>query len=890
MGVVADDVTPVLFQFNGTATNYTIQITHNATNYNGLLSSHLFVLQNGAWTQTTNLTISSSSAPAFAYLSGLTWTDFSGTPANGVTVTIAVNVNLGSVATTVANTNFLVRPPPIALVHGIADDGTAWSYAFTNELAKYEPPDFIIPITYGRGAGQKEFPNANSWPNAYGALNALSVMLDDSLQQQLETPLQAKWAFTRYDAVGHSQGGVLLRMLCQTNIIGQGAFTYGSIPVVSQQNAYRGRFRRIVTIGSPQNGTLIGWYVHQVDDSIANADIGWFSQMQLGLFNIMAAIAPNKFDPFGSSIANINNGSLYPIDGRIKFNCIQTAIGNGGPPVQTLIPGIAPNSYYISGLCFPTKISGQSRGQVIIPDGSDGVVDYDSEGAGSGTPRTQITDNNIAHADVSALFGVPAGQSQTTYPEVADTVGSLLNGPTARFGSFILPSQLSSATEQNYLNTLSLGTLVMNIINLLPMPAISTTNINYSLQVPNSNPIAGSVSWYAQVFGTNGISTTGVSWQVNTNNSTLVTVSVTGGTQGTVVLYASYYDTNGDLVIANPLVVASDVVSANLNSILLNPGSAIMSSGDVLPTSVWGNYPNGTSTLLYIPAGQAQYASSNPNVASVDGNGKITMNTNGTAKITVSYQGLTAQAVVSTKDPFIILQPQNTNAPVGFTAALSVTANGTSSLGYQWLFNGTNIVGGTNSILLLSNCQLTNTGSYSVVVSDMFGIVTSSVAILSIFANKVSNGGFETGDFIGWTLTGDNAYTYVDKGPVFPPHSGNYEAVLGEDNSLGYLSQTLATTPGTSYVLSCWLDNSYADPGNIFSISWNGITLLNETNPVATSWTNYQFVVTATGASTVLQFSYMDIGANYLGLDDVRCASPACCSSQEWFRCRKNYI
>jgi len=277
---------------------------------------------------------------------------------------------------------------------------------------------------------------------------------------------------------------------------------------------------------------------------------------------------------------------------------------------------------------------------------------------------------------------------------------------------------------------------VMNIINLLPMPAISTTNINYSLQVPNSNPIAGSVSWYAQVFGTNGISTTGVSWQVNTNNSTLVTVSVTGGTQGTVVLYASYYDTNGDLVIANPLVVASDVVSANLNSILLNPGSAIMSSGDVLPTSVWGNYPNGTSTLLYIPAGQAQYASSNPNVASVDGNGKITMNTNGTAKITVSYQGLTAQAVVSTKDPFIILQPQNTNAPVGFTAALSVTANGTSSLGYQWLFNGTNIAGATNASLSLFYIQTNQACAYSVMVINPLcyptGLTTSSNAVLTV--------------------------------------------------------------------------------------------------------------------------------------------------------------
>ena len=77
MGVVADDVTPVLLQFSGTPTNYTLQITNNATSYNGSLANHLFVLQNGAWTPSTSLTISSSSTPAYAYLSwGLTWTDF----------------------------------------------------------------------------------------------------------------------------------------------------------------------------------------------------------------------------------------------------------------------------------------------------------------------------------------------------------------------------------------------------------------------------------------------------------------------------------------------------------------------------------------------------------------------------------------------------------------------------------------------------------------------------------------------------------------------------------------------------------------------------------------------------------------------------------------------
>jgi hypothetical protein len=129
--------------------------------------------------------------------------------------------------------------------------------------------------------------------------------------------------------------------------------------------------------------------------------------------------------------------------------------------------------------------------------------------------------------------------------------------------------------------------------------------------------------------------------------------------------------------------------------------------------------------------------------------------------------------------------------------------------------------------------------------------------------NLVVNGDFETGDFTGWTTDSGSVTT----GSTYA-HSGTYGAQFGPVGSLGYLSQTLSTTPGTSYVLSFWLDSPDGDTPNEFQVSWDGTTLLDEANIPAIGWTNIQFMVTATGTSTVLQFGFRD-DPTYLGLDDV---------------------
>lgn len=137
-----------------------------------------------------------------------------------------------------------------------------------------------------------------------------------------------------------------------------------------------------------------------------------------------------------------------------------------------------------------------------------------------------------------------------------------------------------------------------------------------------------------------------------------------------------------------------------------------------------------------------------------------------------------------------------------------------------------------------------------------------------VYPLMLLNGNFDSGDFLGWTNSGYFNSCSVDTNALYA-HSGNYGAELGPNGALGYLAQTIQTTPGRSYLLSLWLDSPDGGSPNEFQVSWNGATLLDLKNISAIGWTNIQLLVAATGTNTVLQFGFRD-DVTWLGLDDIR--------------------
>jgi hypothetical protein len=133
-------------------------------------------------------------------------------------------------------------------------------------------------------------------------------------------------------------------------------------------------------------------------------------------------------------------------------------------------------------------------------------------------------------------------------------------------------------------------------------------------------------------------------------------------------------------------------------------------------------------------------------------------------------------------------------------------------------------------------------------------------------ADIVQNGGFETGDFSNWTVTGDTANMLVG---TFAPHSGTYAAELGP-MTVSSLKQTLATEAGQGYNVVYWLYNLGSTP-NQFSTYWDGTqiaaTVLNDDPGFPYTAVRVNNLM-ASGTSTVLEFKMQNLSAAWF-LDDV---------------------
>jgi autotransporter-associated beta strand protein len=222
---------------------------------------------------------------------------------------------------------------------------------------------------------------------------------------------------------------------------------------------------------------------------------------------------------------------------------------------------------------------------------------------------------------------------------------------------------------------------------------------------------AGNISGSA----TATLTITGVSDSDATNYS--VVVSNPAGTQTSLP---------ATLTVIDPPVITQQPASRT-NNATTTATFTVLASGSPA-TYQW--YKNGTNLL--VNGGKISGSTSNvlaiTNVLGADRGAYTVVLSNPAGTVTSA-----PPALLTVIDPFITVQPMGVTNVDGSDVTFSVTAVGTAPLRYQWAFDGTPMTGETNSTLFLDSIADSDSGNYTVVVTNISGSVTSAPAFLQTF-------------------------------------------------------------------------------------------------------------------------------------------------------------
>ena len=99
-----------------------------------------------------------------------------------------------------------------------------------------------------------------------------------------------------------------------------------------------------------------------------------------------------------------------------------------------------------------------------------------------------------------------------------------------------------------------------------------------------------------------------------------------------------------------------------------------------------------------------------------------------------SFGSVTSSVATLTllEPPEITTQPTDLTVSQGSSATFTVEATGLDPLYYQWQFNGTNVSAATDTSYEIISAQPSNAGSYTVVITNVDGSVTSTQAMLTV--------------------------------------------------------------------------------------------------------------------------------------------------------------
>ncbi len=233
----------------------------------------------------------------------------------------------------------------------------------------------------------------------------------------------------------------------------------------------------------------------------------------------------------------------------------------------------------------------------------------------------------------------------------------------------------------------------------------------------------------------------------------------------------------------------------------------------------------------------------------------------------------------------VVTQPRSQTVAIGATITLNAAATGDDPLSYRWLLNSATVANATSPSLTVTNLAPANSGSYSVVISNFSGAITSRPAIVRVKTTDfpvVFSDNFETNSAANWNLfwgttNGVPDYTVnwaYDYGGVNYTFNGFTNLIPAAPNSPdGSTRAVKFTVNNNDAVAALAAVNIY--PKN-FSVSGNFALKFD-------LWINYPGNVGGTGTGVAGSTQHALFGINHVGTNANWAAPTASASDGIWF-------
>jgi hypothetical protein len=202
------------------------------------------------------------------------------------------------------------------------------------------------------------------------------------------------------------------------------------------------------------------------------------------------------------------------------------------------------------------------------------------------------------------------------------------------------------------------------------------------------------------------------------------------GTTTSVQVNANY----GGESLTNLAACASDFLTYNLN---IDPAPGVVTVTSASGTVNWGD---GTQSAITAPQMTFEKLYAAAGTYSISFTANWTGYAGSTPESGIATRTDSVQVVTNCGAPQIVMQPSNQVVLAGSTAQFTVSASSPVPMTYQWYFNTNTPVFSPSAFATLSlpNVTAQSAGFYSVLITNAFGSVTSSVASLTVVTPSVT--------------------------------------------------------------------------------------------------------------------------------------------------------